>query len=156
MALPGVLAAIRPRPRWTETRLLALVALALIVGSVSLGLTVTGDFGPYDPRGLLIYLAALGIAHLAQILAGRRSDQILLPVVGMLGGISLLLMQRLPQGLVTLDVGSTDARPGGRPAGVAGPRHRGRDDPRRSSSAPTAGCVATSTRGRRSGSGSCC
>ena len=32
----GVLAAIRPRPRWTEARLLALVALALVVGSVSL------------------------------------------------------------------------------------------------------------------------
>ncbi len=107
VALPGVLAAIRPRPRWTETRLLTLVAVALVVGSVSLGLTVTGDLAPYDLRGLLIYLAALGIAHLAQILAGRRSDQILLPVVGMLGGISLLLMQRLPQALVTLDVGST-------------------------------------------------
>jgi cell division protein FtsW (lipid II flippase) len=107
IALPGVLAAIRPRPRWIETRLLALVAIALVVGSVSLGLTLTGELAPYDTRGLVIYVAALGIAHLAQILAGRRSDQVLLPVVGMLGGISLLLMQRLPQELVTLDIGST-------------------------------------------------
>jgi len=106
-ALPGVLAAIRPRPRWTETRLLALVAIVTVVGSVSLGLTLTSEFAPYDARGLVIYLAALGIAHLAQILAGRRSDQVLLPVVGMLGGISLLLMQRLPQDLVTIDLGST-------------------------------------------------
>ncbi len=106
-ALPGILAPIRPRMRWTETKLLALVAVALLVGSVSLGLTLTGDLAPYDTRGLAIYLAALGIAHLAQILAGRRSDQVLLPVVGMLGGISLLLMQRLPQDLVTMDLGST-------------------------------------------------
>ncbi len=38
---------------------------------------------------------------LAQVLAGRRTDQILLPAVAMLGGISLLLMERLPQDLVT-------------------------------------------------------
>ena len=38
-------------------------------------------------------------AHLAQILAGRRTDQILLPTVGLLGGIGLLLMERLPQDL---------------------------------------------------------
>jgi cell division protein FtsW (lipid II flippase) len=99
---------IRPRARWTEARLLALVAIALFVGSVSLGATVTGEIAPYDVRGLAIYLATLGFAHGAQVLAGRRSDQILLPVMGMLGGLSLLLMERLPQTLVTLDfAGST-------------------------------------------------
>ena len=41
------------------------------------------------------------------MLAGRRTDQILLPVVGLLGGISLLLMQRLPQDLVTQDAFGT-------------------------------------------------
>jgi cell division protein FtsW (lipid II flippase) len=40
------------------------------------------------------------VAHLAQVLAGRRTDQLLLPSVAMLGGISLLLMERLPQDLV--------------------------------------------------------
>lgn len=103
----GVLGRIRPRARWTETRLLAIVAVALLVGSVSLGATLTGRFAPYDARGLGIYLGALGIAHLGQILAGRRSDQVLLPVVGMLGGLSLLLMERLPQGLASLDVGES-------------------------------------------------
>ena len=34
------------------------------------------------------------------MLAGRRTDQILLPTVGMIGGLGLLLMERLPQGLV--------------------------------------------------------
>ena len=105
--LPRILGPIRPRPRWTEARLLAIVAVALIVGSLSLGLTLAHRFVPYDPGGLAIYLAALGAAHLAQVLAGRRSDQILLPAVGLLGGISLLLMQRLPQELVTLQVGDS-------------------------------------------------
>lgn len=101
------LAAIRPRPRWLEARLLGLVAVALVIGSVSLGMTLTGEVRPYDVRGLAIYLATLGLAHLAQVLAGRRSDEILLPTVAMLGGISLLLMQRLPQELVTIDVGAS-------------------------------------------------
>jgi cell division protein FtsW (lipid II flippase) len=105
---------IRPRPRRTELTLLALVALAMVIGSASLGATQrfrealdTGatpdglDFAPIDPRALLVYLGALGLVHLLFVLAGRRTDQVLLPAAGMLGGIGLLLMQRLPQGLVT-------------------------------------------------------
>ncbi len=46
-----------------------------------------------------LYLAALAAAHVAQVLAGRRTDQVLLPAVGLLGGIGLLLMERLPQDL---------------------------------------------------------
>ena len=105
--MPRVLGPIRPRPRWTEARLLVLVALTLAVGSLSLAMTVDGSIGLYDAPGLGIYLGALALAHLAQVLAGRRSDQVLLPVVGMLGGISLLLMQRLPQELVTLGSGES-------------------------------------------------
>ena len=107
LVLPRILGPIRPRPRWTEARLLALVSIALLVGSVSLSLGVTGRFGLYDARGLAIYVLAIVAAHVAQVLAGRRSDQILLPVVAMLGGISLLLMERLPQDLVTMEVGGT-------------------------------------------------
>jgi cell division protein FtsW (lipid II flippase) len=77
-----------------------LVALALTIGSVSLGATMTGTLRPYDPWGLGIYLGVLLGAHVAQVLAGRRTDQILLPAVAMLGGLSLLLMERLPQDLV--------------------------------------------------------
>jgi cell division protein FtsW (lipid II flippase) len=99
--LPGVLGPIRPRPRWLELKLLGLVAVALVVGSLSLGATVNGKLALYDPQGLVIYVAALFAAHAAQVLAGRRTDQVLLPTVALLGGISLLLMQRLPQDLVT-------------------------------------------------------
>lgn len=105
--LPRILGDIRPRPRWTELRLLGIAAMALLVGSLSLGAGLTGRLVLHAPASLTIYLGALGLAHLAQVLAGRRSDEVLLPVVGLLGGISLLLMQRLPQELVTMDLGDT-------------------------------------------------
>ncbi len=107
LQLPKVLGDIHPRARWTEARLLGIVAIALVVGSISLGAGLTGRLTVYAPQGLAIYLVALAIAHIAQVLAGRRSDEVLLPVVGMLGGISLLLMQRLPQDLVTMDLGGS-------------------------------------------------
>ncbi|HEY8637154.1 MAG TPA: FtsW/RodA/SpoVE family cell cycle protein, partial [Candidatus Limnocylindrales bacterium] len=106
-ALPRSVGPIRPRPRWLELRLLGFVAMALVVGSLSLGATASlganagRAFKLYDAQGLAIYLGALLVAHVAQVLAGRRTDQVLLPTVAMLGGISLLLMQRLPQDLVT-------------------------------------------------------
>jgi cell division protein FtsW (lipid II flippase) len=80
--------------------LLLLVAVALAIGSVSLGASRTETLGLYDPWGLGIYVGALLASHVAQVLAGRRTDQILLPTVAMLGGLSLLLMERLPQELV--------------------------------------------------------
>jgi cell division protein FtsW (lipid II flippase) len=98
--LPRVLGPIRPRPRWLELKLLGFVAIALLVGSLSLGATVNGSFRLYDVQGMLVYLGALLAAHLAQVLAGRRTDQVLLPTIAMLGGLSLLLMERLPQDLV--------------------------------------------------------
>ena len=104
----------RPRPRPTELTLLAVVALALLVGGASLGATqqyrealsagetlAALDWSPPDPRGLLVYLGALFLVHGMFVLAGRRIDQVLFPAVAMLGGLGLLLMQRLPQTFVT-------------------------------------------------------
>ncbi|MDP9483451.1 MAG: FtsW/RodA/SpoVE family cell cycle protein [Chloroflexota bacterium] len=94
---------IRPRFRRRELGLLVLVGLALMAGSVSLGTTrgLVADgklvIQAADPARLAIYLGALAAAHVAQVLAGRRTDQVLLPAVGMLGGLGLLLMERLPQ-----------------------------------------------------------
>ena len=89
-----------------------MVGIALLVGSLSLGATLrlraamlAGEDGPIEllepaaPGLLLVYLGALFAVHVALVVAGRRTDQILLPAVGMLGGIGLLLMIRLPQGL---------------------------------------------------------
>src|SRR6476469_9104071 len=87
-------------PRLLGLKLLGFVAIALLVGSLSLGATVNGTFRLYDVQGMLVYLGALLAAHLAQVLAGRRTDQVLLPTIALLGGISLLRMERLPQDLV--------------------------------------------------------
>jgi cell division protein FtsW (lipid II flippase) len=100
-----------PRFRGRELTLLVFVGLALFVGSLSLGATerfrdallnekpTFNLLSPADPGLLFIYVGALLAVHAALVLAGRRTDQILLPTVGMLGGIGLLLMERLPQNL---------------------------------------------------------
>lgn len=108
---------VHPHPRPVELGLLVLVAAALVVGAASLGATVRVqagaaaghpaaplDLAPLDPQGLLAYLAALAVIHVAFVLAGRRTDQVLLPAVALLGGLGLLLMQRLPQDLVVQDL----------------------------------------------------
>jgi cell division protein FtsW (lipid II flippase) len=114
-ALPRILGQIRPRPRWREARLLAIVAAAILVGSVSLELArrtdetaATAGFSPAEPVHLAIYLGLLLAAHLAQVITGRRTDQVLLPAVGLLGGISLLLMERLPQDRVVQHFGGAE------------------------------------------------
>ncbi len=89
------------------------VAVTLVTGSLSLGLTRTRDAVAADPGQLALYLGLLALAHVTQILAGRRTDQVLLPVVGLLGGIGLLLMERLPQDLVQQSLA-------GRPVGLSG------------------------------------
>ena len=101
-ALPGFP---RPRARLRELGLLAAVLGALAVGSLSLGLYRTGRLELVDPEGLALFAAGLLTAHAALVLAGRRVDEILLPAVALLGGIGLLLMQRLPQGLVVQEIG---------------------------------------------------
>jgi cell division protein FtsW (lipid II flippase) len=54
---------------------------------------------------LLAFIGLLAAAHAVLSLAGSRSDEILLPVAGLLMGLSLLIMVRLPQGLVVQDFG---------------------------------------------------
>jgi cell division protein FtsW (lipid II flippase) len=102
-----------PRFRGRELGLLVLVGVTLYVGSVSLAATERlrdqlierGEPGrldlatPANPGALVTYVGALFLVHLAFVLAGRRTDQLLLPTAGMLGGIGLLLMERLPQNL---------------------------------------------------------
>jgi cell division protein FtsW (lipid II flippase) len=117
-ARPGAGFRLHPRLRPTELALLGIVALALWIGAASLGATQRYraaidagtvpaglDFSPPDARALLVYLGALLLLHAAFVLAGRRTDQVLLPAVAMLGGIGLLLMQRLPQDTVVQSYG---------------------------------------------------
>ncbi|MBA2718904.1 MAG: FtsW/RodA/SpoVE family cell cycle protein [Chloroflexi bacterium] len=110
--LPSILGPIRPRPRGRETKLLAVVAITILAGSVSLELAprvadpgVSQGLSLANPLHIAVYLGLIGLAHLVLILSGRRMDQVLLPATAMLGGVSLLLMERLPQTLVSQAVG---------------------------------------------------
>ncbi|MCY7417672.1 MAG: FtsW/RodA/SpoVE family cell cycle protein [Chloroflexi bacterium] len=90
----------RPRTRDRELRLLSVVALAMGAGWASLTSTRSGGLSIGDPVPIVCWLLALVGVHVAFVISGRDLDQVLLPVVGILGGISLLFMERLPQGLV--------------------------------------------------------
>lgn len=101
-ALPGLP---RPRTRPRELALLGAVVGAVAVGSLSLGLQRSGRLEPADPEGLALFAAGLLVAHLVLVVSGRRLDEVLLPAAGLLGGIGLLVMERLPQDLVAREVG---------------------------------------------------
>jgi cell division protein FtsW (lipid II flippase) len=92
-------AGIRPRLRRRELTLLLLVALTLAVGWASLASHRAGQLEMGDPTLLAVYLGVLGGLHVSFVIAGRRMDEYLLPAAAMLGGLSLLLMARLPQGM---------------------------------------------------------
>ena len=95
----------RPRARPRELVLLLAVLAALLTGSVSLGLLRTGRLEPADPLALLLFGGGLLVAHAVLVASGRRMDEILLPAAAFLGGLGLLLMERLPQDLVVQDLG---------------------------------------------------
>ena len=92
---------IRPHFRGRELGLLVVVALALTVGWASLESYRAEALQLGDAGLLAIYLAAIFAIHAAFVITGRRMDQILFPTATLLAGISILLMQRLPQDLVT-------------------------------------------------------
>jgi cell division protein FtsW (lipid II flippase) len=90
--------------------LLALVTVALLLGFVTLRSQQAIDAGHDrltigDPVVPLIYLGAVWAVHGLFLLTGRRSDQFLLPAVALLGGLGLLLANRLPQSLVVQQFG---------------------------------------------------
>ena len=97
-------AGIRPHLRMRELRLLVVVATALVVGWVSLESFREGQIAIGDAFLLTTYLMALFVIHVAFVVTGRRMDQILFPTAALLAGISLLVMDRLPQDLVTQSV----------------------------------------------------
>jgi cell division protein FtsW (lipid II flippase) len=99
---------VRPRIRSRELVLLLAVAVALTVGWASLASTVARRLTLGDVSLLLVYLGVLGAVHVLFVVVGRRTDQVLLPVAGLLGGLSLLLMHRLPQGLAVQELGGIE------------------------------------------------
>src|SRR3954454_12565754 len=96
---------IRPRLRRRELGLLVLVAIRLTVGWESFVSFRDGRLELADTGILTTYLVALFVIHALFVIAGRRMDEVLFPTAALLAGISLLMMQRLPQDLVTQSFG---------------------------------------------------
>ncbi|MFO1540606.1 MAG: FtsW/RodA/SpoVE family cell cycle protein [Chloroflexota bacterium] len=87
------------RGRGDERLLLVLVGCALVVGWASLASLRAGTPTLGVPGPIAAWMGAIAVLHGALSLRGSRADQLLLPVVALLGGVSLLLMERLPQSL---------------------------------------------------------
>lgn len=96
---------IRPTARPLETRLLLVVAVALALGWVGMRSTLAGSLVIGEPLPIASWILALAAVHVAFMVSGRPLDQVLLPCVGLLGGLSLLAMARMPQGFVQLRLG---------------------------------------------------
>jgi cell division protein FtsW (lipid II flippase) len=99
---------IRPRLRRRELGLLIIVSVALTVGWISYVSFRDGRLELADTAILTTYLVALFVIHGLFVISGRRMDEILFPTAAMLAGISLLMMQRLPQDLVTQNVAGNE------------------------------------------------
>ncbi len=85
--------------RWTEFRLLVPVALLVPLGFAIAHAAATGRTEAGSLVLPVAYLAMLLAAHVALMLSGHRGDELLLPVVGTIGGVGLIMLNRLPQDL---------------------------------------------------------
>ena len=97
-------AGIRPHLRMREFRLLTIASVALTVGWVSLASFRAGALGMGDAGVLAIYLGLLAAIHAGFVITGRRMDEVLFPAAALLAGLSLLVMSRLPQELVSQSI----------------------------------------------------
>ncbi len=75
--------------------LAVLVPLGFAVTNIAR--TGTVDSGPLGLAAA--YVTMFVAAHLVLVLSGNRGDPLLLPLVGTIGGIGLVMLNRLPQGL---------------------------------------------------------
>ncbi|HSM38999.1 MAG TPA: FtsW/RodA/SpoVE family cell cycle protein [Candidatus Limnocylindrales bacterium] len=85
--------------RWPELRMLLPLALLVPLGFAVTHIAQSGSLDP-GPLGLAAaYVIMVVAAHLVLVLAGNRGDPLLLPLVATIGGIGLIMLNRLPQDL---------------------------------------------------------
>lgn len=94
----------RAVPRPVELRLLLPLLLLVPLGFAVTHVAQTGTLDP-GPLGVAIgYVGLMLAAHLALRLTGNRGDQMLLPVVATIGGVGIVMLNRLPQNLNGTDL----------------------------------------------------
>ena len=87
-------------PRPVELRLLLPLVILVPLGFVVTHIAQTNTL---DPGPLAIAVGYVGLmlgAHIALRLTGNRGDQFLLPVVATVGGVGIVMLNRLPQDLL--------------------------------------------------------
>ncbi|MDP9250781.1 MAG: FtsW/RodA/SpoVE family cell cycle protein [Chloroflexota bacterium] len=89
--------------RSTELRLLLPLVVLVPLGFAVTHIAQTGTADP-GPLGLaIVYVGLMFGAHLFLRQAGNRGDQLLLPAVAAIGGVGLVMLNRLPQDLLGID-----------------------------------------------------
>jgi cell division protein FtsW (lipid II flippase) len=89
--------------RSTELRLLLPLVILVPLGFAVTHIAQTGTADP-GPLGLaIVYVGLMLGAHLALRVAGSQGDQLLLPAVAAIGGVGLVMLNRLPQDLLGME-----------------------------------------------------
>jgi cell division protein FtsW (lipid II flippase) len=85
--------------RGAEFRLLLPVLLLVPFGFIITHVALSGVLEAGDLRLALGYVVLFAGAHLILVAFGHRGDQLILPAVGAMGGIGMIMLNRLPQHL---------------------------------------------------------
>jgi cell division protein FtsW (lipid II flippase) len=94
----------RAVPRPVELRLLLPLLILVPLGFAVTHIAQTGTLDP-GPLGVAIgYVGLMLGAHIVLRLTGNQGDQMLLPVVATIGGVGIVMLNRLPQNLFGTDI----------------------------------------------------
>ena len=85
--------------RGAEFSLLLPILLLVPFGFIVTHVALAGSFEVGDLSLALIYVALFASAHFLLVVFGHRGDQLILPAVGAMGGIGIIMLNRLPQDL---------------------------------------------------------
>ena len=85
--------------RMAELRLLLPILLLVPLGFAVTHIALSGELATGDLGLAAAYIAMLIVAHLVLVAFRHRGDQLILPAVGAMGGIGLIMLNRLPQDL---------------------------------------------------------
>jgi cell division protein FtsW (lipid II flippase) len=81
--------------RWTELRMLLPLLLLVPLGFVATHVAEVGKLEPGSLTLALGYVVLMLVAHAVLVLSGHRGDQLLLPLVATIGGVGLVVLNRL-------------------------------------------------------------
>src|SRR5262245_19505011 len=85
--------------RGSELRLLLPILFLVPLGFIVPHIGLSGTWEPGPIALALGYVSLFVGAHLVLTAAGHRGDQLLLPAVAAMGGVGMVMLNRLPQDL---------------------------------------------------------